>query len=61
MCFFKLLREYRDYGDAIVKNSKVNREEDGYKRVLGDMDFSTLCVACDLMARFDFVRLLKNI
>lgn len=57
---FEKLREYPEYGDAIVQISKVNREEDGYQRVLGDMDFETLCVSCDLMARFDFVCLLKN-
>jgi hypothetical protein len=57
---FQKLQQYPEYGDAFVQISKVNREENGYKSVLRDMDFETLCVSCDLMARFDFMCLLKN-
>jgi hypothetical protein len=57
---FQRLEQYPEYGDAIVQISKVDREQNGYQSILRDMDFETLCVSCDLMARFDFMCLLKN-
>jgi hypothetical protein len=57
---FDVLRRKPEYANCKIDISKVNRNSLGFKEVLEQIDFSTICVAVDPMARFDFMCLLEN-
>jgi hypothetical protein len=48
------------YRSCLVQISKVDQSGNGFESVLENLDFTTIAVSIDILARFDFMCLLDN-
>lgn len=57
---FSHLNDFSQFANGVIKVESVNSSANGFKDVLLNVDFKTLCVSVDTLARFDFMVLLDN-